>query len=74
MFLRINSSSKYTDTQFCERGTALFISSQKADAVGSPKASIEQYNREVGVDIPGKFQDTSVCQVQCQVREIVTCR
>ena len=74
LFLSINGSCKYADTQFCERGTALFISRQKADAEGSPVASIEQHDREVGVDILGKFQGTSVCQVQCQVRKIVTCR
>jgi hypothetical protein len=74
LFLTINASSKYADTQFCERGTALFISSQKPDAVGSPVASIEQHNREFGVYIPGKVQDTAVFQVQSQVPEIVTCR
>jgi hypothetical protein len=74
LFLSINGTRKYAHTQFCERATALFISGQKADAEGSPVTTIEQHNREVGVDIPRKFQRTSVCHVQCQVLEIVTCR
>jgi hypothetical protein len=74
LFPGINRRSKYADTQFCERGTAFFISSQKADAEGSPVASIEQHNGEVGMDIPRKCQGASVCQVQCQVWKIVTCR
>ncbi|MDE0660095.1 MAG: hypothetical protein OXI79_10650 [Gammaproteobacteria bacterium] len=64
LFPVINGSGKDADALFCERGTALSVSTQKADAVGSPVAPIEQHDREFGVDIPGQFQGATVCQVQ----------
>ena len=53
LFPGINGSGKYAQPLFCERVTALCVSGQKADTVGSPMASIEQHDRESGVDIPG---------------------
>lgn len=64
LFPAIDGSGEYCDILFCERDTALSVSTQKADAVGSPVASIEQHDRELGVDIPGQFQGATVCQVQ----------
>ena len=53
LFPGINGSGEYADVLLCERGTALCVSSQKADTKGSPVASIEQHDRRIGVDIPG---------------------